>query len=97
MTNRDEVVDTLQEVMQVQQQHWASLQHTAIPVPDQVNLLSELSSRKCGQGLGGGGDSGESTDLQGEGGGAPAVYGNSSSVPVSSPRSQIVANTSENV
>jgi hypothetical protein len=37
------VVATLQDVLQVQQKHWRSLENTTLSVPEEVNLLSEFS------------------------------------------------------
>jgi len=40
---RDEVVDTIQQVLDIQQIYWKSLHNTTLPIPENVNLLSEIA------------------------------------------------------
>lgn len=39
---RDEVVDTLREVLEVQQEHWSCLRHRLVPVPGETTFFSEM-------------------------------------------------------
>jgi len=46
---REDVVDTLREVLEVQQDHWKSLENTTVPLPENVEYFSKLAEKSAAQ------------------------------------------------